>query len=453
MKIVFDTHGNEKQKLCCKYWIDHTTRDIVYGGSKGSAKSYTGISLIFGDAFLHAGTHYFIARKKLNDIRKYAIPSIYEVFQHWGVTDSMYKYNGQDNYFQLNNGSRVYLIEAKYYPSDPHYYRFGSMQMTRGMIEEAGEFEEAAKANLAASIGRWKNDHYKLFPKLLQTCNPSKNYLYREYYKKHKDGTIEDWKKFIQALPTDNKMLDSQYLTNLSMMLTPNERERLLKGNWEYDDDPDAIFEYNHILNLFTNEFILPGVRKYITADIAYLGSDLFVAGYWEGMVLKEIIAFEKVDETQVSNKIHELRMRTGTPLSNVIYDADGLKRFVRQSAESGNLNGAVQFHNNGSPVKVAGENENFFNLKAQCYFKLAELTRSGKMFIAEQRYREQIIQELEQIRKLPIADDGRIRMEAKEDLRDRLGRSPDFADMLMMRAYFELSPTATRVRSRVIGA
>ena len=85
----------------------------------------------------------------------------------------------------------VYLIEAKYMPSDPLYYRFGSMQMTRGWIEEAGEFDVAAKNNLAASIGRWKNDIYKIAGKLLQTCNPSKNYLYRDYYKKSKEGKLE----------------------------------------------------------------------------------------------------------------------------------------------------------------------------------------------------------------------------------------------------------------------
>src|SRR5690606_19886625 len=123
-------------------------------------------------AFIYPGTHYFIARKKLNDIRKFTIPSIHEVFGIWGLTDKYYNYNGQDNYYELYNKSRVYLLEAKLLPSDPEFYRFGSMQMTRGWIEEAGEFEESAKANLMASIGRWKNGEYNLPPKLLQTCNP-----------------------------------------------------------------------------------------------------------------------------------------------------------------------------------------------------------------------------------------------------------------------------------------
>ena len=150
-----------------------------------------------GDALTYPDTHYFIARKTLKDLRNFTRPSIHEVFNHWGIHNGYYKFNGQDNYYDLYNGSKVYLLEAKHMPSDPDYTRFGSMQMTRGWIEEAGEFEESAKNNLQASIGRWKNDVYNISPKLLQTCNPSKNYLYREYYKPFKDGSLEDWKRFV----------------------------------------------------------------------------------------------------------------------------------------------------------------------------------------------------------------------------------------------------------------
>ena len=190
MKLTFDTHGNDKQKECATYWLDDTVTDIVYGGSKGSSKSYLGVSLIFGDAFIYPGTHYFIARKKLNDIRKFTRPTIHEVFDNWGITENYWTFNGQDNFYQLSNGSKVYLLEATYLPSDPEYYRFGSMQMTRGMIEEAGELETAAKNNLSASIGRWKNEEYGINGKILQTCNPAKNYLYKDYYKPFKKGDL-----------------------------------------------------------------------------------------------------------------------------------------------------------------------------------------------------------------------------------------------------------------------
>lgn len=440
--IEFNVNGNEKQLEVVKYWLDKTTIDIVYGGSKGSGKSFLGCSLILGDALIYSGTHYFIARKKLNDLRKFTIPSIHEVLNLWRITSDYYKYNGQDNYFELYNGSKIFLIDAKYLPSDPEYYRFGSMQMTRGWIEEAGEFEENAKNNLQASIGRWKNKEYNLSPKLLQTCNPAKNYLYRDYYKPNKENKLKEYRKFVQALPSDNKMLPSDYIQNLLKILTPNEIERLVKGNWEFDDNPYALFDYNKILNLFTNEFIIKTGERYLTADIAYEGSDLFVICIWYGLVIEKIIAFDKVDETQVSKKINDARIENQVSLTNVIYDADGLKKFVRQSAESGYLEDANEFHNGGKPIKIEGKLENFFNLKAQCYFELSDFVKNGKIYIQDKTYKKQIIEELEQICKLPLSDDGRIRLEAKKDLKERLGRSPDFADAIMMRMWFELNKT-----------
>ena len=98
MVLTFNSFGNEKQKEVYRLWANHETTDIVYGGSKGSGKSYLGCSLVIGDALMYPGVHLFIARKKLNDLRKFTIPSIHEVFKAWGITDQYYKHNGQEDF-------------------------------------------------------------------------------------------------------------------------------------------------------------------------------------------------------------------------------------------------------------------------------------------------------------------------------------------------------------------
>ena len=50
------------------------------------------------------------------DLVRYTIPSIYEVFTHWGIPENYYHFNGQYNFFELYNKSRIYLIDAKYNP-------------------------------------------------------------------------------------------------------------------------------------------------------------------------------------------------------------------------------------------------------------------------------------------------------------------------------------------------
>lgn len=440
MEISFNVNGNSKQLECAKYWGDKTTKDIAYGGSKGNGKSFLGCSLIFADALMYPNTRYFIARKTLSDLRKHTVPSIQEVFNIWGLDDRYWKFNGQDNKYVLYNGSEVYFLDAKYLPSDPLYTRFGSMQMTRGWIEEAGEFEVECKNNLQASIGRWKNDEYGLVGKLLQTCNPAKNYLYEDYYLKWRNNELGNEVKFIQALPTDNKMITRGYLEELERILSPNEKERLLYGNWEFDDNPNVLFDYPDILALYTNEFISEGTDRYITADLAYMGSDKFVIGVWHGMVLVKIYAIDKIEQTVVSKKIHDIRIKHKVPIKNVVYDADGLKMFVRESAKNGYLAGAVQFHNGGKPLKVKGQVENFGNLKTQCAFKLADMVRGNEVFIQTSEYRDEIIREFQQICRLPMKDDTKIYLEKKDDVRKRLkGNSPDFWDMINMRMWFEL--------------
>lgn len=435
MEITFDCKGNDKQHEATQYWCDDTTTTIVYGGSKNSGKSYLLCSLIFADALIYPNTRYFIARKTLADLVKHTTPTIYEVFKDWGVTENYYRFDGKHSIWHLYNGSKVLFLDCKYLPSDPLYERFGSTKYTRGAIEEAGEFSIDAYRNLFISLGRCENEKYGLKKKLLMTCNPSKNFLYKDYYKKFKNNTLEPYRKFIQALPTDNKTMTEEYYQGLFETLDENGIQRLIYGNWEFDNDPMKLFDYGKITDLYINDHIKKTEDKYISADVAYEGSDLFVIGIWDGFVLEKIIAIDKIKDTQVSKKIHDLRSRYGVPISNTVYDADGLKKFVRQSAKTGFLKNAVAFKNN----RKAFGRENYANLKTQCYFKLADMIAKNKILITDNDHSEKIFEELEQIRKLPLDDDKKIKLEKKEHLKERLGRSPDFADMMMMRMYFEV--------------
>lgn len=443
MQLNFDTNGNDKQKLCCRYWADPDVFDIVYGGSKGSGKSYLGCQLIFSDALTYPGTHYFIARKKLNDIRKFTIPSIYEVFQHWGVSPDYYNFNGQDNFYTLYNGSKVFLLDAKYLPGDPFYYRFGSMQITRGWIEEAGEFEEAAKSNLAASIGRWKNDLYNLSGKLLQTCNPAKNYLYRKYYKPYKDGTLKDWEKFIQALPSDNKCLPDGYIEHLKRTLPENEKQRLLYGNWEYDNDPAALIDYEKATDIFSNSYVEEG-KRFITCDLARLGGDRIVIISWSGWRgYVQAFSKQKLDKTVQDLETARIKNRTGK--SGVLCDQDGLGGGVVD------LCNYLGFVNNSRPLPAPTDKsdkpqpENYDNLKSQCSFRAAEKISAGEVYLTceDESFKDLIIEELEQVKQKSLDSDQKKGVTPKAMVKDAIGRSPDFWDTIMMRAYFDLTNKA----------
>lgn len=438
IQICFNTQGNDRQLEVAKYWLDGTTTDIGYGGSKGSGKSFLGASLIFGDALIYPGTHYFIARKKLNDLRKYTQPTIKEVLDGWGIDERYYTFNGQDNYYTLYNGSKVYFIEAAHQPADKDYERFGSIQMTRGWIEEAGEIEPKAKAMLQATIGRWKNDDYNLPGKLLVTLNPSKNFVYEDYYLANKENRLPDHMKFVQALPTDNKKLPKNYIPNLLKTFKNDQRsiQRLVYGIWEYDDNPYSLYDYDHICNLFTNSFVKGNGKRYLSADIAYMGADIFVIIIWEGFVVKKVIGIDKIDETAIGTKLKELAEEYEIPYSNIVYDADGLRKFTANSLSK--LQAAKPFINNSAPIK----DSQYKNLKTECAFLLKQALANNQIYIEDLTFKKQIVSDLEQICREPTDDEGKIKLESKKKLKERTGRSPDWFDALLMRFIFELINT-----------
>jgi hypothetical protein len=436
MIVEFDSHKNEKQKLAAKYWLDDETMEIAYGGSKGSGKSYLGCSLIFGDALIYPETMYFIARKKLNDLRKFTIPSIHEVLKNLGIGAKYYNYQGQDNYFELYNGSKVFLLDAKHMPSDPLYARFGSMQMTRGWIEEAGEFELSAKNNLLASVGRWKNDVFNLKGKVLQTCNPMKNYLYNQFYLPNKKDELPIFRKFVQALPEDNKKLPQGYIDNLKLILSESEKQRLLFGNWEYDDDPAILIPYENILNTFTNDFVDSGT-KYIVADIARFGGDKTVIGVWSGLRLFKIVTIDKSGLDEVKEELERLRTQYQIPLSNIIVDEDGVGGGVVDFMK------CKGFVNGSRALKIGTVEQNYRNLKTQCYYGISDLINNNLIYFGiDGVAKEKLIEELQYVKQKNMDKDGKLEIMSKEDVKEQLGRSPDYSDMVMMRYWFEIKPS-----------
>jgi hypothetical protein len=169
---------------------------------------------------------------------------------------------------------------------------------------------------------------------------------------------------------------------------------------------------------------------KYITADIARLGSDKAVIMVWDGWAVIEIVEFDISRLTEIQNTINALRVKYNIPLMNVVCDEDGVGGGLVDE-----LNGCYGFVNNSTCLN----GENYANLKSQCSFKLAELVEAHKIYIEEFEYKDLLIQELEQIRMKDVDKDGKLRIIGKDMIKQNIGRSPDFYDALMMRMVFEI--------------
>lgn len=263
------------------------------------------------------------------------------------------------------------------------------------------------------------------------TCNPAKNWVYNSFFKPSVENRLPPHRKFIQALATDNKHLHPSYIESLKR-LDEASKQRLLYGNWQYDDDLSKLFPFENIIDAYTNEFVVGG-EKYITADIARFGKDSTVIGLWNGWRLEKLIKLDKYDTVQTSQEIRKLANEHYIPMSRVIADADGIGGGVVDQLR------CKSFVNNSTPVKVEGSKQNFSNLKSQCYFHLAEKFKKKEVYLIDATYREELNEELALIRRKDIDKDVKWAVEGKETIKTILGRSPDLADTIMMRSHFDL--------------
>ena len=205
-------------------------------------------------------------------------------------------------------------------------------------------------------------------------------------------------------------------------------------GNWEYDDSEDKLIEYNAILNMYENTTIESG-NKYISADIARFGKDKTVIIYWDGLRAEKIKVLDTNTITQAADIIREMQRTEGVALGNIIVDDDGVGGGLRDILR------CKPFVNNSKAIN----NENYQNLKTQCYYKLSEYINAGKLYVQTNntQIKDNITKELEQVRRDKIDKDTKLALMPKEKVKQMLGRSPDYSDALMMRMWYELKPNA----------
>lgn len=122
-----------------------------------------------------------------------------------------------------------------------------------------------------------------------------------------------------------------------------------------------------------------------------------------------------------------------------VIIDSDGVGGGVADQIRGTN------FVNNARPL----HEQNFTNLKSQCYIKLSELFREGKISLnlLEPAVVEDLTQELLAIKLKDVDKDNKVGVMSKDEMKRILGKSPDLSDALMMRMYSEIKTNKTTGR------
>jgi len=428
-----------KQHQAFNILRDKETTELFFGGGAGGGKSYLGCMWLILSCLMYPNTRWLMGRARLKSLKESTFLTFLSILKDWGLKkDTDWRYNAIEGSVYFTNGSSVYLKDLFLYPTDPEFDSLGSTEYTGAFMDEVSEITEKAKMIVMSRL-RYKLDEYDLIPKLLMASNPAKNWAYKEYWRPWTENRLEFYRKFIPALVGDNPFMSKYYVENLKK-LDKNSKERLLFGNWNYSDDPAKLFEYDKILDIFTNNLFIPtNSPNYISCDVARYGSDKTVAIVWRHWHIEKIVVLNKSSIPETVELLNRLAREHMVPHSNIVIDEDGVGGGVVDLME--NCKG---FINNSSPVETEYTKQihNYRNLKTQCYFKLAELVKNGQIdcYDVPMEIKEGIIEDLEQISQKNMERDGKIELIGKEEIRERLGRSTDYSDALMMRCYFDLT-------------
>lgn len=419
--------------------------ELLYGGGAGGGKSTLGCVWLISSCLAYPGTRYLMGRASLKTLKESTLLTFFRLCSEYGLKKGIdYKYNYIQGTITWANGSEIYLKDLFAYPSDPEFDELGSTEYTGAFIDEASQVSHKAYQIVMSRL-RYRLDEYGLIPKLLTATNPTKNFLYAEFYKASKEGKLPVYRKIVQALVTDNPYISKHYIENLHK-LDKNSKERLLFGNWEYDDDPTRLFEYEDILQIFQNiKTHGNDVDKFISVDVARFGADRTVIFQWTLFHIERIYILTKTGTKDVREFIERLANANNIPRKNIVVDEDGVGGGIVDE-----MIGIKGFVNNSRPREISVKplqlvKHNYSNLKSQCYFLLADYVKNNKISCYKEinsDVKQSLIEELEQMKKHDNDKDSKTSVTPKDKILEMIGRSPDLADAMMMRMVFELVGT-----------
>jgi hypothetical protein len=411
--------------------------EALFGGAKGGGKSE---ALLFSSLrFIDNGNYKALILRR-------TFPKLLELIERSRCFAAIGgKYNRQERMWRFHSGAIIRFghcenpgDELNYQGQEYQYIGFDQLEEFTETMYETIKAQGRSSIGLPVFIRSTANPGGvgAIFIKrrFIDAKEPNRKY-YRTYElegKKHSLCSV-----FIPSTVFDNKILmknDPAYAAKL-MDLPEKMRRMYLYGDWNIDNEPDQLIKYEWISEgLLTEE---ERIRKlscrnadrekvFAGIDVARYGDDMTCIAIISDDRLWEMRKYEKIDLVQTTNLARALIEEENIPPENIALDCDGIGAGVFDNLKSYGYY-VRQIIGGSRPLPVGEESYTFRNLRSGIYWNLREAIRTGKLKLINDQL---LINELISI-KYKISQDRMIQIESKEELKKRLGKSPDYADSL----------------------
>lgn len=430
---------SEVQNLAMQQFNDPRVVSVVFGGGAGGGKSFL-LGLMCAIACKqYPGTRWGLARKELKSLKQTTLATlISKVHNTLGISDNDYKLNLLDSTIEYTNGSSILLLDLTAKPSDPEMESLGSLELTGAFVDEVGEVNKKAFDVLSSRVNRWLNKEYGITGKVVASCNPSPGFVRQDYYDKYDQlggGRMQRWQNghvwvngerlpaynvYIRSTALDNPFIDDNYIEGLHR-LPPQEKKRLLDGDWNYMDEDDSLFPMALINKMTAYEIPENEDGKFNK----YIGVDPSDSG-------KDDTVLTLVEEGVISEQL-EIKSPQGKDDAIGFYIAGKVIAFAEKHGFTKPLAKNITIEGNGigaslrDALRVMGWNVNVYTATLQTrnegYYDFMLDADAGKIKVLNT-----VIESGTLIRQLSAhhydLDTGKPRVTRKKDLRQSLGLS-----------------------------
>lgn len=411
--------------------LSGTYRHLFYGGAQAGGKTVVLCILTMMLCRIYPGSRWALVRKDLPRLRRNLIPTWnrFAPPRWFGVI------NQGTWSAKCVNGSEVLFIPASE-PTDPNHDRVRGLELNGAMIDECNEISEEFASILGSRCGRWP---CKGKPPILMcyTANPNQQWPKHKFFTPWANKTLAAPYFYIPAYVTDNPALSPEYVAALKD-LPPKMYRMLVEGDWSIADDPDQLISGTWVEDAFAREprtdLVLP---PRLGVDPARFGDDSTAIARTVNYHIAQILLRQKIDTHEgaaivqrmaVDHKIHPRDIRVDV-VGLGAGVADALKRVHGMSATP--FSGGAAAVNKGKP----GEFFTFRNLRSEAFWHLRECFKEGWISVdpsVGQVERLKLQGDLTSMR-YSVDGDKMIAVEPKDQIKKRLGRSPDVGDAVSM--------------------
>jgi hypothetical protein len=403
--IVSSYHPTPTQSLAHKA----KARYKLFGGAMGGGKTRWLCEEAKDLSMNYPGNRGVMCRYHLADFKNSTLKTLEECFP----PEIIVSHNLAEHSLKLINGSEIIYMGMS---EMENVSKLKSMELGWFAIDEASEIPKETFLLFQSRLRRKLPDGR--FPPYygVLASNPADCWLKDDFVL----GGNPDY-VFIPSLPKDNPFLPPDYESKLRESYPEDWVHRFLEGSWDDLVSGDMVIPSDWIRRAVNRE-IEHEEKRIVAADIARFGDDEIVIDYLMGNRLVEQDISSKCSLMETVGRIINRRKKTNAKM--LVVDDAALGGGVTDRLME--MDEKVLPVNGGS--KAVNEDK-FVNLKTELWWYARELFEKGRVSIINDPI---LIRQLGAV-KYHYRSNGKTIVEPKDEVKTRLGRSPDRADAFIL--------------------